>query len=223
MTAITFFPIRLIFWRSLVRFSESRSVVLKILAIFILYSNQITENHVLRQGYTKPGSRVARANKFSVVLSNISGSSACSLLHFTHLAHGVLRWFPDFCKICAPCSSRRHLCSEGSWFKSWPEDFSCFFLVPLGTFRDWTAISAVPWLGLLIAGFWPWRLRFNPTPVHMGFMADKVVLKQFYDYFGFPRSLSFHWCSIDFFTLCECCGSEDERVRVVNLRISSLL
>jgi len=84
------------------------------------------------------------------------------------------------------------MCSEGYWFKSRPEDVSCFFLVPLGTFRDRTYISAVPWLGVLIAGLSPWRLRFNPTPVYMGFMVDKVVLKKLYDYFGFPLSLSFH-------------------------------
>jgi len=84
------------------------------------------------------------------------------------------------------------MCSEGSWFKSRPDDVSRFFLVPLGTFRDRTSISAVPWLGLLIAGLSPWRLRFNPTPFHMGFMVDNVALIQFYDYFGFPLSLCVH-------------------------------
>jgi hypothetical protein len=39
-------------------------------------------------------------------------------------------------------------------------------------------IMAVPWLRRLVAGLSPRRPGFNPGPVHVGFMVDKVALGQ---------------------------------------------
>jgi len=40
--------------------------------------------------------------KFCVVPPNIGGSSGRKLLYVTRLARIVLKWFPDFWKICTP-------------------------------------------------------------------------------------------------------------------------
>ena len=73
--------------------------------------------------------------------------------HVTLPAPRIFRWLPDFCKICAPLFRAAALpCFEGSWFKSRPEDVSCFFSASLGTFINRTSIWAVLWLGRLIAG-----------------------------------------------------------------------
>jgi hypothetical protein len=45
---------------------------------------------------------------------------------------------------------------------------------------------AVPWLRRLAAGLPPWRPRFDPGSVHVGFVVDKVALGQV-----FPRVLRF--------------------------------
>jgi hypothetical protein len=56
----------------------------------------------------------------------------------------------------------------------------------------------VPWLRRLVAGLSPRRSGFDPGSVHLGFLVDKVALGQvFPEYFGFPLSISFHRCSID--------------------------
>jgi hypothetical protein len=38
--------------------------------------------------------------------------------------------------------------------------------------------QAVPWLRRLVAGLSPRRPRFDPGPVHVGFVVDKVALGQ---------------------------------------------
>jgi hypothetical protein len=43
---------------------------------------------------------------------------------------------------------------------------------------------AVPWLRWLVAGLSPWRPRFTPGLIHVGFVVDKVALWQ-----GFLRVL----------------------------------
>jgi hypothetical protein len=51
---------------------------------------------------------------------------------------------------------------------------------------------AVPWLRRLVAGLSPRRPGFNPESVHVGFVVDKVALRQvffFSEYFGFPLSI----------------------------------
>jgi hypothetical protein len=48
--------------------------------------------------------------------------------------------------------------------------------------------------GKLVAGFPPWRPRFDPRSFHVGFVVDKVTLGQvFSKYFGFPCQFSLHW------------------------------
>jgi len=43
--------------------------------------------------------------------------------------------------------------------------------------------------------------RFGTTPVHVGFMVDKVVLEQvFVESFSFLLLLKFHRCSVPYFT-----------------------
>jgi len=39
-------------------------------------------------------------------------------------------------------------------------------------------LTAVPWLSLLVAGLSLWRPGFDPKPVHVEFMVDKVALGQ---------------------------------------------
>jgi hypothetical protein len=45
---------------------------------------------------------------------------------------------------------------------------------------------AVPWLRRLVAGLSPRRPGFDPASVHVGFVVDKVALRQ-----DFPRVLRF--------------------------------
>jgi len=52
--------------------------------------------------------QVARTNKFSMVAYNIRGSSAWKLFHATLLVIIILKWPPDFWKICAPLSQITH-------------------------------------------------------------------------------------------------------------------
>jgi hypothetical protein len=58
--------------------------------------------------------------------------------------------------------------------------------------------KAVQWLRRLVAGLSPRRPGFDPGPVHVGFVVDKVALGQVFPpkYFGFSLSISFHRCSI---------------------------
>jgi hypothetical protein len=49
-----------------------------------------------------------------------------------------------------------------------------------------TQAEAVPWLRRLAAGLPPGRPGFDPGPVHVGFVVDKVALGQV-----FPRVLRF--------------------------------
>jgi hypothetical protein len=44
----------------------------------------------------------------------------------------------------------------------------------------------MPWLRLFVAGLSPWRPVFDPGSVHVGFVVDKVALRQV-----FPRVLRF--------------------------------
>jgi hypothetical protein len=39
-------------------------------------------------------------------------------------------------------------------------------------------ILAVPWLRQLVNSFLVWRPGFNPRPVHVGFVVDKVAMRQ---------------------------------------------
>jgi hypothetical protein len=49
-------------------------------------------------------------------------------------------------------------------------------------------------------GFPPWRPKFSPRPVHVGFVVDKVAMGQiFYEYFSFLLSVPFHQCSISIY------------------------
>jgi hypothetical protein len=50
----------------------------------------------------------------------------------------------------------------------------------------------VPWLRRLVAGLSPRRSRFAPESVHVGFVVGKVALGLFFEFFGFPLSVSFH-------------------------------
>jgi hypothetical protein len=52
---------------------------------------------------------------------------------------------------------------------------------------------ATPWLRRLVAGFLPRRPGFKPGYSHVGFVVDKVALRQiFSEYFGFPCQSSIH-------------------------------
>jgi hypothetical protein len=54
---------------------------------------------------THPGCRnIAVANEFSTTLPHICGSSVLNLLRVSLQTPRLLRWFPDFCKVGAPCS-----------------------------------------------------------------------------------------------------------------------
>jgi hypothetical protein len=51
----------------------------------------------------------------------------------------------------------------------------------------------MPYLRWLVTGFPPWWPRLEPRPGHVGFVMDKVALKQvFYEYFGYFCQFSFH-------------------------------
>jgi hypothetical protein len=51
----------------------------------------------------------------------------------------------------------------------------------------------VPWLRRLVAGFPPLRPEFEPGSNHVGFIVDKVALRQvFFEYFGLPYLFAFH-------------------------------
>jgi hypothetical protein len=51
----------------------------------------------------------------------------------------------------------------------------------------------LPRLRRLVDGFPPRRLGFDPRSGHVGFLVDKVTLRQvFSEYFGFPCQFSFH-------------------------------
>jgi hypothetical protein len=65
-------------------------------------------------------------------------------------------------------------------------------------------VLAVPWLRRLVAGLPQRRPGFDPGSTHVGFVVDKAALGQvslrvlrfISEYFGFPLSISFHWCII---------------------------
>jgi hypothetical protein len=51
----------------------------------------------------------------------------------------------------------------------------------------------VPGLRLLVTGISPWRLRFEPGSVHVGFVVDKRKWVRFFTkFFSLPLSISFH-------------------------------
>jgi hypothetical protein len=51
----------------------------------------------------------------------------------------------------------------------------------------------VPYLRRLVAGFPPWPPGFDTRSCHVGFVVDKVALRQvFSDYFSFPCQFSYH-------------------------------
>jgi hypothetical protein len=53
--------------------------------------------------------------------------------------------------------------------------------------------KTVPYLRRLVAGFPPRRPGFDPRSGLVGFVVDKVALRQvFSEYFGFPCQFSFH-------------------------------
>jgi hypothetical protein len=53
--------------------------------------------------------------------------------------------------------------------------------------------KAAPWLKRLVAGFPPRRPGLEPGSGQVGFVVDKVALRQvFSEYFGFPCQSSFH-------------------------------
>ena len=63
--------------------------------------------------------------------------------------------------------------------------------------------GAVPWLRRFVVGFSPRKPRFDPRPVHIGFVVGKVALGQFIylfslKYCGVPLLVSFHQCYILF-------------------------
>jgi hypothetical protein len=54
-------------------------------------------------------------------------------------------------------------------------------------------IVEVPQLRRLVAGFPPQRSGFETMSSHVGFMVDKVAMRQvFSEYFGLPYHFSFH-------------------------------
>jgi hypothetical protein len=51
----------------------------------------------------------------------------------------------------------------------------------------------LPWLRRLVAGLSPRRPGSAPRSIHVGFMMDKVAMRQVSsEFFGFPLSISFH-------------------------------
>jgi hypothetical protein len=57
--------------------------------------------------------------------------------------------------------------------------------------------QTVLWLRRLIADLSTWRPGFDPTPMHVRFVVDKVELgPAFPKYFGSVISITFHQCSI---------------------------
>jgi hypothetical protein len=63
-------------------------------------------------------------------------------------------------------------------------------------------LEVVPWFKLTLAGLSPRRLGFDPGSLHVRFVVGKVTLKQvsfFFEYFGFPLSVSFYqYCILIF-------------------------
>jgi hypothetical protein len=61
-------------------------------------------------------------------------------------------------------------------------------------FHNWNyAVIAVPYLRHLVTDFPPRRPRFEPRSGHVGFVVEKMVLRQvFSEYFGFPCQFPFH-------------------------------
>jgi hypothetical protein len=59
---------------------------------------------------------------------------------------------------------------------------------------DWV----VMWLRQIVASISPRGYGFNPTTVHVGFVADKVALGEACspEYLGFSLSVSIHHCSV---------------------------
>ena len=57
---------------------------------------------------------------------------------------------------------------------------SCGWLhLHLSVMRTHQVVSpTVPWRMWLVDGLSPWRPRFDPRPVHVGFVVDKVTLGQ---------------------------------------------
>jgi hypothetical protein len=56
----------------------------------------------------------------------------------------------------------------------------------------------MPWPSRLVASLSPWRHRLDPEFVHVGFVVDRVALRQvfFLEYFGSPLSVSLYCCPI---------------------------
>jgi hypothetical protein len=65
---------------------------------------------VLDLGRINPGRQVALATFFFIAAPNICGSSIWNLLRNTLLLPRVLRWPPDFWKICG--SPRKYICKN---------------------------------------------------------------------------------------------------------------
>jgi len=64
---------------------------------------------------------------------------------------------------------------------------------------EYKAEGSMPWLKQIAAGLFLQRPRFNPRPVHVGFVVNKVALGQALVFSGYLCSLmsaSFYPCSI---------------------------
>jgi len=64
---------------------------------------------------------------------------------------------------------------------------------------EYKAEGFMPWLKQIAAGLFLQRPRFNPRPVHVGFVVNKVAMRQalvFSGYFYSRMSVSFYPCSI---------------------------
>jgi hypothetical protein len=58
--------------------------------------------------------------------------------------------------------------------------------------------KAVPWLRQLVAGLSPWRPRFAPGSVHVGFVVDKMAFGQVFSPSSsvFPINIITPWPSM---------------------------
>jgi hypothetical protein len=78
--------------------------------------------------------------------------------------------------------------------------YSCFgldctspILFPYAVAHNFVPTVVVPQLRRLVAGFPPWRPGFDHRSGHVGFVVDKVALRQvFSEYFGFSCQFLFH-------------------------------
>ena len=83
---------------------------------------------------------------------------------------------------------------------------------------------ALPWFRLLVAGLLQWRLGFDPRPVRVGFVVDKVALGRVFLPVFWVFALSYHTTNSPRSSSAICCSyQKDKRTNFASLSKNNAL